>query len=170
LKEQELVKLLKMTTDIRIEQGKVRIYSEADRKHCEDIANETKVFFQSKGFPNCLKLVHSIRSQLTHFYSFLNLLLSFFQALKELRNVMDRVMGQVKSAKQTIENEQQLVVGIRNAIENECEDRNEKKGEMNNDIEEKKAELDALRKEYESLKSVLQSQESEINKLSIESR
>ena len=58
-------------------------------------------------------------------------------------------------------------MGIRNAIENECEDRNEKKGEMNNDIEEKKAELDALRKEYESLNSVLQSQESEIKKVSI---
>jgi septal ring factor EnvC (AmiA/AmiB activator) len=80
---------------------------------------------------------------------------------------MDRVMGQVKSSKKTIETEQQLVVGIRNAIENECEDRNEKKGEMNNDIEEKKAELDALRKEYESLNSVLQSQESEIKKVSI---
>jgi len=160
-----------MTTDIRIEHGKVRIYSEADRNHCEDIANETKVFFQSKGLlPNSLKPMHSIRSQLTHFVSFWNLLLSFFQALNELRNVMDRVMGQVKSAKQTIESEHQLVVGIRNAIENECEDRHNKKGQMNNEIEEKKAELDALRKEYKSLKRVLQSQESEIKKLSVESR
>lgn len=84
--------------------------------------------------------------------------------------MMGRVVLQVKSTKKIIEHEQQLVVGIRNAIEHECEDRNEKKGEMNNDIEEKKGELDALRKEYESLKSVLQSQESELKKLSIESR
>jgi hypothetical protein len=66
-----------MTTDIRIEQGKVRIYSEADRKHCEDIANETKVFLQSKGFQQ--PQTSAFNSLPTYpFFSFLNLLLTYF--------------------------------------------------------------------------------------------
>ena len=91
------------------------------------------------------------------------------QALKELRNVMGRVTRQVEAAKQVIDDEKEAVVGIRNLIEIEHVDEEAKRLETKEEIEGKKAELEGLQKECDCLKSVLQSQKSEMDKLSLNS-
>ena len=66
-------------------------------------------------------------------------------------------MEQINNTREIIEREKELVIGVRNAIEIEYEDRGCRKATLQQKILQKKHELNRLKSEHESLINMLAS-------------
>lgn len=150
-----------------IKSSSICIYPEDVRNHCDEIANESVIFVNSKILTTSLQRHFDIYYSLTGSCFFqLYLVPCATLALKEFQEVLERVTNYIKNASKEVEYKKTLVIGLRNAIEIEHECCNQRRSQLQQIIGEKTDILKRLELEYNALEEVIISQDMEKRSIS----